>query len=378
MKILLINNVYGFLSTGRICADIAKEAQENGDICMVACREARKSKDDNSEVIIVGSPVQTRIHGFKARLLDNQGLNSRIATRAFLRKAEAFNPDLIWLHNIHGYYINYELLFSWIKSKPNLKVKWTLHDCWAFTGHCAYFTMVECDKWKTGCYQCPQLKEYPKSLFLDNSENNYTRKKRAFRGVANLEIITPSKWLSELVKQSFLSEYDVKVIYNKIDTTVFKKTGGKFRIDNHLLNQRIVLGVASIWGKRKGLDRYIELAERLPDYFTLVLVGEMTDQQRVTLPKNIMTVGRTNNAQELADIYSSADVLLLLTREDNYPTVSIEAEACGTPVFTLDVGGCKETIHRPDSKIAQSTDQIYGLLLDKFPKIKEEEEEPVL
>ena len=375
MKILIVNSIYGFSSTGRICADIAKEAQKKGDICMVACREARKSNDDNSEVVIVGSPVQTRVHGLKARLLDNQGLNSRISTRAFLRKAEAFNPDLIWLHNIHGYYINYELLFSWIKSKPNLKVKWTLHDCWAFTGHCTYFTMVGCDKWKTGCYQCPQLKEYPKSLFLDNSKNNYARKKSAFRGVENLEIITPSKWLSELVKQSFLSEYDVKVIYNKIDTTVFKRTEGRFRIDNHLLSQRIVLGVANIWGKRKGLDRFIELAGRLPDYFTLVLVGEMTDQQRTSLPKNIMAIGRTNNTQELADIYSSADVLLLLTREDNYPTVSIEAEACGTPVFTLDVGGCKETIHRPDSKIVQSTDQIYKLLLNMFPRI---EEEPVL
>lgn len=372
MKVLIINSVYGFSSTGRICAEIAKEAQKKGDICMIACREARQNKDDKSEIVIISSPVQTKIHGVQARLFDNQGLNSNHSTKAFLKIADAFNPDVVWLHNIHGYYINYDMLFTWIKSKSNLQVKWTLHDCWAFTGHCAYFTMCGCERWKRGCFDCPQIREYPKSLFFDNSRRNYLLKKKSFCGVSDLEIITPSKWLAGLVKESFLSEYSVLVVHNKIDTSVFKPTKQKFRRDNNLVNQRIVLGVANKWGRRKGLDRFVTIAEKLPDYFTVILIGEITEEQRRALPKNTLALGKTNNTHDLADIYSSADVLLLLTREDNYPTVSLEAEACGTPVFTLDVGGCKETIHRIDSKAVKSTEEIFELLLKSFPKREEE------
>ena len=228
--------------------------------------------------------------------------------------------------------------------------------------------MAKCDRWKNGCHHCPQRKEYPKSLVFDNSKKNYARKKRAFCGVSNLTIITPSCWLSNLVKQSFLSEYDVKVVYNTIDNEVFKPTIGTFRQEHGLNDYRIVLGVANIWGKRKGLDRFVDLAKRLPSYFIVVLVGEMTKEQRNSLPSNVLGIAKTNNPKELVEIYTSADVFVLLSREDNYPTVCIEAEACDTPVITLDVGGCKETIRREDSKAVSDVDAVYELLLKKFPK----------
>lgn len=364
MRLLLINTIYGFGSTGKICAEIAKETTNSGNTCMVACRESRASEGDQTKVCIVGGKADTRIHGALSRAFDDTGLHSIAATRKFIRIADEYNPDVLWLHNLHGYYINYEILFEWIKNRPGMLVKWTLHDCWAFTGHCSYFTMVGCEKWKTGCHHCPQLKEYPKSIIYDNSRNNYLRKRNAFCGVKGLEIITPSKWLADLVKQSFLSEYQITVVHNTINLDIFKPSDGDFKKIYQLEKYRIVLGVANIWGKRKGLDRFIEIAKRLPNCYKVVLVGKMTKAQKQALPSNVLSIDRTNNAMELADIYSSADVLLLLTREDNYPTVSIEAEACGTRVITLKVGGCPETITRPDSIAVESLDEVYEQIVN--------------
>lgn len=363
MKILIINSVYGFSSTGRICATISKEAQKRGDTCMIACREARVDKDDLSEIRIISSPIQTRFHGLESRLLDDHGLGSRLSTKKFLKIADEFNPDLLWIHNIHGYYLNYEMLFSWIKSRPNMAVKWTLHDCWAFTGHCAYFSLINCEKWKTKCNHCELLNEYPKSLFRDYSTCNYIRKKEAFCGVSNLSIITPSKWLASLVKDSFLSEYPVEVIYNTIDTDSFKHTQSNIKKELCIENKHILLGVANIWGYRKGLDRFIELSKLLPNEYIIVLVGEMSEKQKRSLPSNIIFYGKTDNKTELAGIYSAADYFLCLTREDNYPTVLLEAESCGTPVITLDVGGCKEAVKRNDSRVVSSLDEVISVVL---------------
>lgn len=233
-----------------------------------------------------------------------------------------------------------------------MQVKWTLHDCWEFTGHCSHFAYVGCEKWRTGCYACPQLKEYPASILMDSSKWNYEKKKELFTGVRNMTLITPSKWLADLVQQSFLKEYPVEVVYNTINTEVFKPTQSDFRARYGFENKKIILGVASSWRERKGLFDYVKLSEMLEDRYQIILVG-VTEEQAKSLPDSIFTITKTNNQKELAELYTTADVFLNLTYEDNYPTVNLEAQACGTQVVTYDTGGCKETLNEDGALIAQ-------------------------
>ncbi len=350
MKILFINSVCGIGSTGRICAKLAQQFEKEGHTVKIAYgRNSFVPEQYKKYAVRIGSEFDVKLHALQTRLFDKHGFASKNATKEFLKWADNYNPDLVWLHNIHGYYINIEMLFDWIKSRPNMQTKWTLHDCWAFTGHCSYFTMAACNKWQTCCQNCPQTRNYPKSYF-DNSKNNFARKKAAFTGVKNLKIITPSKWLADLVKQSFLKEYPVEVIYNTIDKSIFKPTPSDFRKKHGLENKKIILGVASVWEGRKGLADFIKLAKMLGDNYKIVLVG-LTDKQIKTLPQNCLGIKRTSIPQELAAIYTAADVFFNPTYEDNYPTVNLEAQACGTPVITYDTGGARETIYTENSKV---------------------------
>lgn len=355
MKVLFINSVCGIGSTGRICTDLAQEYEAKGDEVKIAYgRNAFVPEKYQKYAVRIGTDFDVKWHGVMSRLFDAHGLGSKSATKKFLKWAEKYKPDLLWLHNIHGYYINYELLFEWIKSHPEMKVKWTLHDCWTFTGHCSYFTMAKCDKWKTHCENCTQKKRYPASFFLDSCSQNFDRKKRAFIGVKNMTLITPSKWLADLVKQSFLGEYPVKVRYNTIDTNVFKPTPSDFRERYGLQNKKIVLGVASPWDVRKGLDDFLWLAEKLDDSYKIVLVG-LSQKQLESLPKNIIGIQRTHSPQELAEIYTAADVFVNPTYEDNYPTTNLEAQACGTPVITYRTGGSPESV--PEENVVECGDK---------------------
>ena len=349
MKVLLINAVCGTGSTGRICTDLAQQFEKEGHTVKIAYgRHAYVPKQFQKYAVRIGTDFDVKLHALQTRLFDTHGFGSKHATKKFLQWADQYNPDLVWLHNIHGYYINVEMLFAWLKSHPQTQVKWTLHDCWAFTGHCSHFSFVKCDKWKTHCEKCPQLYRYPAS-FCDNSRQNFDRKKTAFTGVKNMTLITPSKWLADLVKQSFLKEYPVEVVYNTIDKSIFKPTPSDFRQKHGLENKKIILGVASTWDERKGLNDFIKLATMLDDNYAIVLVG-LTDKQIKMLPKNCIGIKRTNSPQELAAIYTAADVFFNPTYEDNYPTVNLEAQACGTPVITYDTGGAKETIYSGNSK----------------------------
>lgn len=335
MKVLFINSVCGIGSTGRICTDLAKKMEADGHEVKIAYgRSAVVPEEYRKYAVRIGSGMDVKVAGIQSRLFDNHGLASKRATKKFLQWADEYNPDLVWLHNLHGYYINYELLFQWIKSRPGMQVKWTLHDCWAFTGHCSY---------------CPQTRRYPACYGKGAASQNFDRKREAFTGVKNMTLITPSQWLADLVKQSFLKEYPVEVHYNTIDTNVFKPTPSDFRERYGLVGKKIVLGVASIWDERKGLRDFYKLAQMLDDQYAIVLVG-LSEKQIKELPKNILGIRRTNSPQELAAIYTAADVFFNPTYEDNYPTVNLEAEACGTRVVTYDVGGCKETIHLKGSQ----------------------------
>lgn len=343
MNVLLINSVCGIGSTGRICTDLAKQMEQEGDTVKIAYGRGEVSAQYEKYAVKIGGKWNAKLHALNTRLTDRHGLCSKRATKRFLQWAESFNPDLLWLHNIHGYYINIEMLFAWIKSRPQMQVRWTLHDCWAFTGHCSHFSFVGCDKWKTGCSSCPQKTRYPTSFLLDYSKGNYIRKKNAFTGVSNMTLIAPSKWLAELVGKSFLNEYLVDIIHTGIDLSVFKPTPSNFRQKYHCEDKFILLGVAFGWGIRKGMDVFIDLASRLDDRFQIVLVGT-DDKIDSTLPPNIISIHRTQNQTELAEIYTSADLFVNPTREEVLGLVNIEALACGTPVVTFSTGGSPECI----------------------------------
>ncbi len=343
MRVLLINSECGTGSTGKISVAIAEQYESEGHEVKIAYgRRAFVPEQYKRFAVRIGTDNEVKLHALLTRVTDKQGLYSKRATKEFLKWAEEFNPDILWLHNLHSYFLNYEMLFEWIKTRPQMQVKWTLHDCWSFTGHCAFFDLAKCYKWKEECKECPQKTAYPASFVLSNCNDSFNRKKQAFTGVKNMTIITPSNWLANLVKESFLKEYPVEVVYNTIDTSVFKPTPSDFRVRYGLENKKIILGVASVWEPRKGLKDFIELSKMLDDNYKVVLVG-LNDKQLKEIPENIIGIKRTNGQKELAEIYSAADVFLNTTYEDNYPTVNLEARACGTPIITYNTGGSPES-----------------------------------
>ena len=353
LRVLFINVQCGRGSHGKIAAEQAAKFEHEGHEVRVAySRDPDMPEKYRKYAVRIGSTADIYMHALLTRLTDRNGFFSRGATKRFLAWADEYNPDLLWLHNIHGYYINIDMLFRWIKSRPSMRVYWTLHDCWSFTGHCAYFTFAGCEKWRTHCEHCPQKNSYPAS-FVDNSYRNYEDKRRIFTGVKNMTLITPSKWLADLAAQSFLREYPCEVRHNEIDRNIFRPVTGDFRERYGLSGKKIVLGVANRWEPRKGIGDFVKLSGILnPEKFVIVLVGLKHD----ALPENIIHIDRTSNQQELAEIYSASDVLFNPTYEDNYPTVNLEAEACGTPVVTYDSGGSPETVHREDSCVIKCGD----------------------
>jgi putative colanic acid biosynthesis glycosyltransferase len=365
MRVLQINS---FFSTGgppRIVKGIYDTLLEQGHECVLAA--GREKPMEGMDVIKIGTPLSKYWHLFVSRVFDAHGLASKVATKKIIRKIEEYNPDLIQLHNLHGYYLNYKYLFEYMKSN-NTPVVWTLHDCWGFTGHCAHFDYIKCEKWKQRCYKCPQQKMYPKSIMIDASARNYDEKKKSFIGVPNMTIITPSVWLASQVKESFLKDYPIKVIYNGLDLKLFKPTNGNFKQRNNLSDKIIVLGVAQVWGERKGFKYFIEMASRLDDKFKLVMVG-LSDKQMKYLPDQILGVPHTTNTQELIEIYSAADIFVNPTLEDTFPTTNLEALACGTPVITFDTGGSVESIDEScglivkQGSVSELIDAIYSIYM---------------
>ena len=264
-------------------------------------------------------------------------------TASLLHKINKIKPDIIHLHNLHMGLVNVPMLFHYIK-KNNIPIVWTFHDCWPMTGHCPHFTMAKCEKWREGCHNCPIPREYPAS-YIDQSKTLWKWKKKWFTGVKTLTIVTPCEWLANIVKQSFLKEYPVRVIHNGIDLEIFRPTENDIRHKFHIAeNQFLILGVALGWLKEKGLDVFIELTKRLdPDKYKIILVGT-NDATDKLLPNNIISIHRTQNQRELAEIYTAADLFVNTTREDTFPTVNLEALACGTPVITFDTGGSPECV----------------------------------
>lgn len=347
MKVVQINATCGIGSTGKICVGISQVLEQKEIENYILCSKS----NEYERGIICSNGRYLKLQALKSRIFGNYGFNSKKATRKMINELERIKPDIVHLHNIHGHDCNLKMLFRYF-AKQHTKLIWTFHDCWAFTAYCTHFTMAKCDKWKTGCSKCIQRREY--SWFLDRSKELFRKKKELFEGI-ELTVITPSQWLARLVQQSLLKEYPVKVIHNGINLDVFKPTEGKFREKYGLEKKKIILGVSFDWGVKKGFDVFLKLAQSLPTEYQIVLVGtnEQVDKQ---LPKNILSIHRTQNQQELAEIYSATDVFVNPTREENYPTVNMEALACGTPVVTFQTGGSPEIIDDTCGSVVECDD----------------------
>lgn len=344
MKVLQINSVCGKSSTGRIASDLASELNKEGGHSIICYGRDYAVGSSRLYSYKIGSCYNNYFHLLLVRLFDFEEGASIIATKRLCRYIKRYDPDIIHLHNIHGYYLNYRLLFNFLK-KINKPIVWTLHDCWPFTGHCSHFENVNCYRWEKKCGACPQTKRYPHSLFFDNSSYHFDLKKKLFTGIPNLAIVTPSEWLKKYVKQSFLREYDVFVINNGIDRSHFHDNIDTSSIINkyNLKKAKIVLGVSSLWDKGKGLDDFCSLASLLPSDYVIVLIG-VDAKSKDKIPSNIISIERTNNVDELAAWYNAAYVFVNPTYEDNFPTVNIEAISCGTPVIGYETGGSVESI----------------------------------
>lgn len=423
-------------STGTIMRNLHRSLMDEGVDSYIFWGRRHGTINDHERCCASNAGVY--LHGALSRLTDRAGFYSKRDTAKLLRRLDEIDPDVVHLHNVHGYWVNVEMLFGWLV-KHRCQVRWTLHDCWALTGHCPYFQYVGCDRWLTGCYNCPQRKGYPSSLFLDSSKRNWEDKRRAFTSVPpeRMTLITPSHWLAGLVGQSFLRAYPIEVRRNTVDRSVFKPTPSDFRERYGIGDRFMILGVASPWTERKGLGDFVKLSAKLDERSAVVLVGLAKNQVRaftrqvdatddgdsecdsmtgsdiaglfegliaerdssdisaytgsnskadfsnrafavaagdfipcaeavdmsglravaVQLARGCLVVmmERTENQRQLAGIYTAADALFNPTREDNFPTVNLEAEACGTRVFTYDVGGCRETVGQESSRVIERT-----------------------
>lgn len=356
-KIVEINGInYG--STGNIAINIAEEAEKAGYKTYLFFRnskEGKKRKTDKQQLI--GFWLDKVISERLSYVFGLNGYFNIINTFWFTKQLDKIKPDLIHLHSLCDNYLNIDMLFKYI-IKKDIPVIWTLHDNWPFTGRCA---QNRCSKWQEGCGNCPHLDYYPGSLFLDNSKTVLKKRNKLYNQLKNLTIVTPSEWLGNLVTKSiFGNKYAIEVINNGIDLDIFKPVESDFRDKYDLKDKFILLGVAYYWDESKGLDVFIELSKILPDYFQIVLVGT-NDEVDKLLPDNIISIYRTSSREELVKIYSTADLFVNPTRDENYPTVNMESIACGTPVLTFDTGGCAEIIDEK-SGISVETgniDQMY-------------------
>ncbi|HCJ07904.1 MAG TPA: glycosyl transferase [Lachnospiraceae bacterium] len=342
MRILMINVVCGIKSTGRICTDLADILQQHGNEVKIAYGREDVPEQYADKAFLISKGISTQMHALKTRLFDMTGFGSKYSTEKFIEWIELYDPDIIHMHNLHGYYINIELLFNYLK-RSNRRVVWTLHDCWSFTGHCAHYAYEGCIQWKSQCSKCNLMREYPKCVLWGNVKRNYNKKKELFTGVKGMQLVTPSAWLGEQVAQSFLKEYACTVIPNGVDLERFKKVNSNFREKYNLTNKIIVLGVATAWSEKKGLYKFCDIAETLGEQYKVVLVG-VNSQQEKALPETIIKIRKTNSIEELSEIYSAADVFLNLSKEETMGLTTVEAMACGTPVVTTDLTAVPEVV----------------------------------
>lgn len=365
MKLLQINSTLNWGSTGRIAEEIGQTVIAKGWKSYIAY--GRYCNESASQPIRIGEDKDVYNHVLQSRLFDNHGLASQDVTRHFVKQIKELDPDIIHIHNVHGYYLNYRILFDFLL-KADIPVVWTLHDCWAFTGHCVYYSFAGCQRWRTLCHDCPQKKEYPSSWLIDSSEQNYRDKLHSFTSLKNLVLVPVSEWLADEVRQSFLKNYPIRVIHNGIDTDVFTPmhvNKSKLGLDDKF----VVLGVASVWSPRKGLADFIKLRKKLSDNYLIVLIG-LNEKQIKSLPKGILGIRRTNSVQELAMYYSVADVYVNTSVEETFGLTTTEALSCGTPTIVYNATACPETVTTETGFVVEQGDLVD--MVNKIDWIKQQ------
>ncbi len=358
MRVYQLNTFCGVKSTGRIAWEISKLVLQDGGEVRLGYGADAPSKESVPYAYRIGSRLGRKLHGALRKLMDAEGYGSLFATKALIRDMETFHPDLIHLHNIHGAYLHLPTLFRYLQ-KANKPVVWTLHDCWPFTGHCAYFDASGCDKWQKQCQHCPSLKQYPVCIGLDGSKRNHQMKKRILSNPSNMTFVVPCHWLEGYLEKSHLGHYPCRVIYNGVNLKTFTPTASTLKQRYGLENKKIVLSVASDWDERKGLVYLTEAAKQLGDGYGFVLIG-LTEQQINQLPAGMLGLTKTADVTELAAWYTAADCFANPTLEDNMPMVNLEALACGTPVAVFETGGCPEAV-TPECGMVVPKKDVNGL-----------------
>ena len=352
-KLLQINSTANWGSTGKIAEQIGLVAMEAGWESYIAY--GRSVNPSKSKLIKVGSKLGVMWHGVLSRLFDCHGLASNLATKRLVKQIKEIRPDIIHLHNIHGYYLNYKILFNYLNS-TNIPVVWTLHDCWAFTGHCAHFVAADCMRWRdNGCAKCPLKGHYPKS-YTDFSARNFRLKRSLFTPQSNMHIVAVSEWLEKQAKQSFLGRQHVQYVYNGVDATLFSPQDARYIADKYKLEGKTVLvGVASAWSESKGFNDYLALRERLSNNYAIIMVG-LSDDIIKTLPAGIIGIKRTQSVRELAELYSVADIVLSLSCAETFGLTVAEGMACGTPAIVYNNTATPELITEQTGLVVDTGD----------------------
>lgn len=365
-RLLIINSACNYGSTGKIVEQIGLLAKANDwEVCVA--HSSRYSSNSSLESFRIGSSFSEMCHAFVSFVFDRHGFASYFPTKRLIRKIKEYKPDVINLHNIHGYYINIPLLINFL-SRNRTPIVWTLHDCWPITGHCSYFDMVSCSKWKSLCTHCPGLYIYPKSIW-DNSSLNYKQKKALFQSLSRLILVPVSEWLGSILNNSFLSCFPTHVIHNGIDIGVFRIKKNSLREQLGLVGKFVVLGVSSNgFAGRKGLSDFIKLSSQLSDEYQIIMIG-MKNNEIDLVTSRIIGLKRTSNIEELVDYYNLADVFINPTYSDNFPTTNIEALACGTPVITYRTGGSPEAVDSKTGIVVEQGD--LNSLIDAIKHIKD-------
>lgn len=370
-RLLLINVALNWGSTGKIVEGIGKLAISKGWDVYVG-HGARYKSISVLKDVQVSSKVGEIIHYIESSLFDAQGLGSRCETKRFLKQLDLIKPDLIHIHNIHGCFLNYPLLFKYIQSHK-IPTIWTFHDCWPMTGHCVHFDKSKCTQWQSACLRCPQLRDFPSSFLLDRSHRNFVLKKTLFTSLEKFQITTVSSWLKNVATLSYLSKYTISIVPNGVNTEMFRPTESKIRQRYGLENKKVLLAVASGFGERKGLNEYVALASKLSPEYQLLLVGVSKSDKKV-LPNSIITINKANGAEELAAYYTTADVLLSLSYEETFGMTIVEAMACGTPAIVYDNTAQPELITAETGKVVPTgdLDSLIEAIEDICSKPKDE------
>lgn len=362
MKVLQINTFYGYGSTGRIMREIKEVAEADGIESYAAFGFGYNPTSEEKETVYrIESDRELLVSKLWTKTIGHHGFNNKAETKRLLAWIDKVQPDIIHMHNIHNHYVNIRILLEYI-AKKNIPCVLTMHDCWTFTGHCAYFDYSGCDKWKTGCHYCPSLREYPKTFAqIDPSPWNYKMKQRLFAPL-HITFVSPSQWLCDLQRFSFLKDKPCVVINNGVDTEVFRPIKSNVREEYGIGNRKMILAVAGGLAPRKGRKYLLKLPTLLHDDEVLVIVGLLKGQEKL-LPAMSRVIGiqRTKTADELVGLYSEADVFINPTLEDNFPTTNIEALACGTPLVAFSSGGSAEVITK-DTGIAVMPGDMAGLI----------------